>query len=275
MLVSIATCSALLLGCTAAFLAALDHFLTPAEAKRIAEFIDTAFLKVEYADSMAWVQLPLRTLRQFVDAILGTDAFGMRAAFRASMFGTIILITALSTKGMFDRSSIADLLPLRLYEMNVALDPQAIKKKIVDQSTTRNSPTTLPTQSINALAGRIFWSVEYFHSHRGLGLKVAYCSWAFAVVLGVNACAWYMSVTATRQLLRELEHVRSILSLLLAMAFSLTLCLILGIFSAILLGFLLLPSLWSPILSTMTLPLSFLPIVFLSFMILVHCHSSK
>jgi hypothetical protein len=100
-------------------------------------------------------------------------------------------------------------------------------------------------------------SAELFSGHKGPALEALYCFWVLAMGLAVNAVTWYMSVTIVRQLLIELEHARSISTIFLAIVFSSVLCLILGIFAAVLIGVLIFPAGWSALWMTMTIPVGF------------------
>jgi hypothetical protein len=114
-MLGILECVSLMLAGASGLLALFNSWLTQAERKRLASSIDGAFLIVEYTDPIVWVQLPMATLRRIADSLLGKEAFTLRAIFRSSAVGSILMIIALSVNGALDRSSFADFIPLKLY----------------------------------------------------------------------------------------------------------------------------------------------------------------
>jgi len=220
----------------------LELWLRDPTKKHLADLLAEGWLQLSYAEPMSVVHVPIRSVRALFDIVLGPKTFSRRAFVRSGTLGTILLITSLGIGGILERSAFLGAAPWKVYDISIQAARQELAKPAGDKK--------IPAVD------------EFYRAllrHDGAKLKAGYCVGIVALVLMMNALLDFAGVVLTRQLLRELEEINGVITLLAALGFDLFLALSVSAFTILVIIFAAFPFLWPMLYALRILPRWSLP----------------
>jgi hypothetical protein len=212
----------------------LTHYWLRDPAKqRIANFLDSRWLKLSYASPTRVPQLPLRVLRKLLDLGLGERIFSLRAFIRISIVGNIVLISALGVAGIFSHQPFAGVAPWKIYDSNGDIARGLLLRQ--------------PNDNLTKIPGALAFC-QYFASSHGVIVRYGYGALFCALTFITNAILDFVSVAMARQMLRELERNRGYLTFIAALVFNIVIALIVASLAVSIVALLATPIFWPTLL---------------------------